>query len=134
MHGLQLFLDIPPANRALPPKSIFIPKDKMPTVINDGSSVKVAMGSVGDTVNATSTPEPVTLLDIKLNAEKSIDYLLPAGWNGTVYVLSGTITINAGSSLNKNEAISFGSSSSDEKIVFTASADSSFLLISGPAI
>jgi redox-sensitive bicupin YhaK (pirin superfamily) len=134
VHGLQLFLDIPHANRTLPPKSIFIPKEKMPTVLNNGASVKVAMGSVGDAVNTTATPEPVTLLDIRLKAEKSFDYLLPAGWNGTVYILSGKVTLDALHSLNQNEAISFGSADAAKKIILTASGDSYFLLISGPAI
>jgi len=134
VHGLQLFLDIPPANRALPPKSIYIPIEKMPVVSNNGSTVKVAMGTAGAAINASQTPEPITLLDIQLAAGKTNDYLLPAGWNGTVYILSGTITLRASEAsfpLNNNEAISFGSAATDEKITFTAGSDSRFLLISG---
>ncbi|HEY0609339.1 MAG TPA: pirin family protein [Chitinophaga sp.] len=134
VHGLQLFLDIPPANRDLPPQSIYIPLEKMPLVSTDGVTVKVAMGSAGDTVNTTQTPEPVSLLDIQLDKGKTYDYLLPAGWNGTVYLLSGTIrvaTSGAGFDLNKNEGISFGAADAAEKITFTAGADSRLLLISG---
>jgi len=134
VHGLQLFLDIPPANRDLPPQSISIPVETMPVVSNDGSSVKVVMGAAGDAVNATKTPEPVTLLDIELDAGKTNDYLLPAGWNGTVYLLSGSIQLNKAFTLNKNEGISFGSAAAPEKITFTAGADSRFLLISGPSV
>src|ERR1044072_1674322 len=35
VHGLQLFLDIPPANRAMPPKSIYIPIETMPVVARE---------------------------------------------------------------------------------------------------
>jgi len=134
VHGLQLFLDIPPANRALPPRSIFIPKEKMPVISADGADIKIAMGSFDKTVNPAVTPEPITLLDIKLNAEKSTGYLLPAEWNGTVYVLSGTITIGDSISVKQNEAVSFGNAGTDEQIPFTSAADSRFLLISGPPV
>lgn len=137
VHGLQLFLDIPAATKTLPPKSIFIPVDKMPVVSNGGSTVKVAMGSAGDVTNATKTPEPVTLLDVQLAAQKTYNYVLPAGWNGTVYLLSGTVTLGQSASslsLSQHEAIAFGGASANEKITFTAGADSRFLLISGAPI
>jgi hypothetical protein len=137
VHGLQLFLNIPTANRDLPPQSIYIPIEKMPVASKDGVTVKVVMGSAGDAVNATKTPEPITLLDIQLKAERTYDYLLPARWNGTVYLLSGTIRLNtagAGFDLGKNEGISFGAANAAEKITFTAGADSRLLLISGPPV
>jgi len=133
VHGLQLFLDIPAAARALPPKSVYIPIEKMPVVTGDGSTVKVVMGSAGEAINATQTPEPVTFLDIKLQSGKTIDYSLPARWNGTVYLLSGTVAINS-IKLNNNEAVAFGASTTNETITFTAGGDSRFLLISGAPI
>ncbi|HEY1163794.1 MAG TPA: pirin family protein [Chitinophaga sp.] len=137
VQGLQLFLDIPPANRDLPPRSIYIPIEKMPQISKDGVTVKVAMGAAGDAVNTTQTPEPLTLLDVELQEEKAYDYLLPEGWNGTIYLLSGTIRLSTSAAnfdLNKNEGIAFGSASAVEKITFTAGAESRFLLISGPPV
>ncbi|KAA2239832.1 pirin family protein [Chitinophaga agrisoli] len=133
VHGLQLFLDIPPANRAMPPKSIYIPIETMPVVATEGASVKVVMGAAGDTVNGIHTPEPVTLLDIKLDAGKTTEYLLPAGWNGTVYVLSGALQVNS-EALHKNDAISFGAAGGDEQVIIAADAASRLLLISGPPV
>lgn len=137
VHGLQLFLDIPPAKRDLPPQSIYIPIEKMPVISKDGVTVKVAMGAAGDAVNTTQTPEPITLLDIQLNAGKTYEYLLPEAQNGTVYLLSGAISLSTSKTsfdLDKNEGISFGSASAAEKITFTAGADSRLLLISGPPV
>ncbi len=133
VHGLQLFLDIPDATRTLPPKSVYIPVEKMPVVSVDGSTVKVVMGSAGDAINAVQTPEPVTLLDIQLLSGNSTDYSLPAGWNGTVYLLSGSVAIN-NIKLNSNEAVAFGAAATEEKIIVTADANSRFLLISGAPI
>jgi len=131
VHGLQLFLDIAPANRSLPPKSVFIPREKMPAISEDGISVRVVMGSTSTTVNPVTTPEPVTLLDITLGAGKSYIHPLPAGFNGTVYLLEGAVEIG-NAALRPNEAISFGAAGTNEPVTVTASADSRLLLISGP--
>ncbi|HEY6899294.1 MAG TPA: pirin family protein [Puia sp.] len=129
VHGLQLFLDIAPANKSLPPKSVFIPVEKMPVKTSEGVSVKVVMGD-----NGIQTPEPITLLDVSLKADNVFDYTLSKGWNGTVYVLSGTVALDK-NSLGDNEAIAFGgAATADEKLRFTAAIDSRFLLISGPPV
>lgn len=133
VHGLQLFLDIPSATRTLPPKRVYIPVEKMPVLAGDGSTIKVVMGSAGDAINTTQTPEPVTFLDIKLNAGNTTEYTLPARWNGTVYLLAGFIAVNT-IKLNSNEAMAFGSADTHEKIIVIAGADSRFLLISGAPI
>ena len=133
VHGLQLFLDIAPARRSLPAKSVFIPKEKMPEIAEDGLSVRVVMGSTSTTVNPVATPEPVTLLDITLASGKSYVHPLPAGFNGTVYVLSGGIEVG-GEALQANEAIAFGAATTSEPVTVTASADSRLLLISGPPV
>ena len=98
--------DIAPANRALPPRSVFIPREKMPTTADNGVVVKVVMGSAGDVVNDIVTPEAVSLLDIRLGA--------------------------GGTALGENEAIAFGAAGSDETMRFLAATDSRLLLISGP--
>jgi redox-sensitive bicupin YhaK (pirin superfamily) len=88
-------------------------------------------------VFGAQTPEPVTLLDLELEQGYTTDYFLPAGWNGTVYLLSGTLTLSAEAishTLNSNETIAFGSATIQEKITFTAKDNSHFLLISGPPV
>jgi len=134
VHGLQLFLDIPPEKRDLLPQSIYIPVETMPLVKAEGVAVKVVMGMYGNAVNAATTPEPVTFLDAAVDAGKSIDYVLPAGWNGTIYILSGAVQLNSARNIKENEGIAFGAASMDEKISLIAGADTRLLLISGAPI
>jgi len=134
VHGLQLFLDIPPEKRALAPQSIYIPVETMPLVTTEGVTVKVVMGTFGNTVNTAVTPEPVTFLDARVGAGKSIDYVLPAGWNGTIYILSGSVQLNGTRDIKANEGVAFGAASADEKISIAVSADACLLLISGAPI
>jgi len=133
-RGLQLFLGIPSDKRNNTPQSIYIPVEKMPLVVAEGIAVKVVMGTFGNTVNTIHTPEPVTFLDVKLEAGRSIDYALTAGANGTVYILSGAVQINSVHDLINNEAIAFGAASSDEKISIVAGADARLLFISGSPV
>jgi len=49
-------------------------------VMGMGVDVKVVMGMGVD----VSTPEPVSLLDIRIGGGKVYSYLLREGWNGNV--------------------------------------------------
>jgi len=134
IHGLQLFLAIPAATRNLPPKSIFIPVEQMPVAETEGIRVKVVLGSTGDLVNAVKTPEAITFLDLTIATGKSFQHQLPAGWNGTVYVLAGALQVAtpAGTSvLHASDTIALGSSTENARITLRAETDSHLLFISG---
>jgi len=134
IHGLQLFLDIPEANKPLPPKSLYIPVTDMPVLSAAGISVKVVSGISGQAINVAETPDPLTLLDVSMEPSRDFEHRLPAGWNGTVYILSGKIIFGGTAffELKDNEAISFGAATSEQIVSFTAITGSRFLLISGP--
>lgn len=134
IHGLQLFLEIPAETRNLPPKSILIPVEKMPVRDTDGVKVKVVAGAAADMVNEVVTPERITFLDLTIAVGKSFEHLLPAGWNGVFYVLSGAVEIEAAAesfTLNAHETVALGSSAEDTKITFQAKEDCHLLFISG---
>jgi redox-sensitive bicupin YhaK (pirin superfamily) len=134
IHGLQLFLETPAETRNLPPKSVLIPVESMPFQDADGVRIKVVAGASGELVNPTETPEKITFLDIHIQQGKSFDYLLPAGWNGTIYLLSGTLEVKtlAGKfPLGENDTIALGASGGDAQLAIWARAASHFLLISG---
>lgn len=137
VHGLQLFLDIPHSRKNMPPQSVYIPVEKMPVLNGDGISVKVVAGTTGNALNPVETPEPVTILDVNLKSLKYFEHKLPKGWNATIYVLSGKITIgvlDTFSTLDENDTQAFGLGDQDELLLFSATVDCRFLLISGPPV
>lgn len=134
IHGLQLFLEIPAETRNQPPKSILIPEAQMQVSDNDGIRVKVVMGSTAELINPVITPEAITFLDLSIAAGKSFRHQLLAGWNGTIYVLSGILEVitPAGKSvLNSSDTIAFGDAIETAQITFNAAKDSHLLFISG---
>ena len=134
IHGLQLFLDIPVENRNRPPKSVLIPVEKMPVKEADGVRVKVVIGATGDLVNNVKTPEDITFLDLVINSGKAFQHMLPAGWNGTVYLLSGELQVgtNAGSfEMRSNDTVALGAAAENAQITLAAKASCHLLFISG---
>jgi len=134
IHGLQLFLEIPAETRNQPPKSILVPVEKMPVKEADGVKVKVVLGSAAGLVNEVSTPENITFLDLRIAGGKTFAHVLPAGWNGTVYLLSGALHVEVAAeslALNAHETVALGLSAEDAQIVFKAAADSHLLFVSG---
>ena len=134
IHGLQLFLEIPTETRNQPPKSVYIPVERMPVMESDGVKLKVVIGSASGLVNKVVTPEDITFLDLTIAAKKTFRHLLPAGWNGTVYLLSGSLQVEVSSEsflLDGHETVALGLSAEDTPIVLTAEADCHLLFISG---
>ncbi len=134
IHGLQLFLEIPAETRNLPPRSILIPAGQMPQKEADGVKVKVVLGSAAGMVNETPTPENITFLDLNIAAGKTFAHLLPAGWNGTIYLLSGSLHVEASSesfSMDGHETVAIGLSAEDAQVVLRAYTDCHLLFISG---
>ncbi|MEN0053822.1 MAG: pirin family protein [Mucilaginibacter sp.] len=137
IHGLQLFLEIPTATRNLPPKSILIPVEEMPVRKEDGVKIKVVMGSTADLVNRVKTPENITFLDINMEEGKSFQHTMPAHWNGTIYLLTGTLDVEIPIGepvLSSNDTLAIGCSDVDTQITFKAQANSHLLFISGSPI
>jgi len=134
IHGLQLFLQIPAATQNLTPKSVLIPVIEMPVSEIEGVRIKVVLGSTAGLVNKVRTPEDITFLNLRFTQGSNFSHQLPAHWNSTVYVLSGTIEAEtpAGKSvLNSNDTIAIGSAVTDSQITFHAGTSCHLLFISG---
>jgi hypothetical protein len=134
IHGLQLFLDIPVENRNHPPKSVLIPVENMPVKNVDGIHVKVIIGSTGELINPVMTPEKITFLDLRIDSGKSFRHQLPANWNGTVYLLSGTLEVETPIgklALNTSDTIALGAGSEEAMITLKAITNCHLLFISG---
>lgn len=137
IHGLQLFLEIPAETRNLPPRSVLIPVEQMPVLETEGLRVKVVMGESGALVNPVRTPEKITFLDIRLEAGKSYSHILPSGWNGTLYLLSGMVEVTTpagASALATGDTLALGSGGEDALITLNGGSACHLLFISGAPV
>ncbi|TDW51860.1 hypothetical protein EV144_101538 [Flavobacterium sp. 270] len=134
VEGLQLFVNIPAANKQDDPKSIFIENSKIPEIKEEGVRVRVVTGESGNMVNKTATPDSLTLLHIFLEAGKEFSHQLPAQWSGTVFAISGLFdfaTNQETTQLEEGMIMAAANSNSAEPLKFIAITNCELIFISG---
>jgi len=90
---LQLWLTLPKSRRWTEPGFQDIHDHQVPVRRENGAKVRVYSGSSGEVISATRNHVPVTLVEVALDANRSIEQDLPASYNGFVFVVSGSATI-----------------------------------------
>jgi len=134
VHGLQLFVNIPAHNKQQPPQSIFIGRDSIPEVEQEGVCVRVVTGSTGNLSNPAQIPDAFTFLHIFLAKGKSFTHNLPAKWNATMYTISGDASFESSEEyrdLETQTIMCAGSSDHEEYLKFTAKTECQIVLLSG---
>ncbi|MDB4884216.1 MAG: pirin family protein [Gemmatimonadetes bacterium] len=98
-HGatriLQLWVTLPRAARWSEPRFETVYRDAAPVRREPGVEVRVYSGQSGSARAMTRNHVPVTLLDIRLDAEATVVQELPASYNGFMYVLDGDARVGA---------------------------------------
>ncbi|HZL58955.1 MAG TPA: pirin family protein [Stellaceae bacterium] len=95
MWGFQLWVNLPAANKMMPPRYQDIEPSRVPEVtLAGGVKVRVLAGTLGDTKGAVEdiVTEP-TLLDITLPAGGEIVLPVPPTHNAFAYVFEGNVAI-----------------------------------------
>lgn len=90
---LQLWLNLPSAQRWTQPDHQFIRRDEAPVRREAGADVRLYSGTTGALTSATRNRVPVTLVDVQLEPGAAIEQALPASYNGFLYVLEGEASI-----------------------------------------
>lgn len=134
VEGLQLFVNIPASKKHLSPQSIFIDESQMPEIKKDGLLVRVVSGETEGAINPISTPEPLTLLHVFIEAEQEFSHTIPTGWSGTVFGVEGhfdVITNEQTTELEEGGTLAMAEAGHAETITFRGVANSQLLFISG---
>jgi len=92
---LQLWLTLPHASRWATPRFEHVAKDSAPVRRELGAEARVYSGSSGAARSATHNYVPVTLVDVRLDANANFEQELPASYNGFLYVLQGDVSVGA---------------------------------------
>jgi quercetin 2,3-dioxygenase len=90
---LQLWLTLPEAQRWAAPRFETVRRATAPLREEPGVAIRVYSGRSGTLEAATHNYVPVTLLDARLDPGASVDQVLPASYNGFVYVLDGAVQV-----------------------------------------
>jgi quercetin 2,3-dioxygenase len=98
---LQLWLTLPKADRWTEPGFQTIHTDAVPVRRENGAEVRIYSGSSGSLRSKTRNHVPVTITEITLQQQASIDQEIPSSYNGFVFTLRGSIQVGANATLLK---------------------------------
>ncbi|MFY9189889.1 MAG: pirin family protein [Lawsonella sp.] len=90
-HGIQLWVNLPAADKFLSPKYQRIGKDdvKLVTTADGGTLIRIIAGDIGGHTGPGSTHSPITMAHATLYPDAEMDIPWNPDFNALVYVLSG---------------------------------------------
>ena len=132
-HGLQLFVNLPAAQKHLPPDAIHLERERMPTLRQDGGAkVKVAFGGYddGDTQIAATValPSNVALFDVRLDAGDRFRYPLPMDTTALLLAIDGALRAH-GVRIDSAQAVALDRAGGE--LVVESQSDAHFVLLLG---
>jgi len=90
---LQLWLTLPKRERWTEPDHQMIPHDRALVRREPGAEVRLYSGTSGALTSATRNRVPVNLVDVRLDPGASLSELVPASYNGFLYVIEGEASV-----------------------------------------
>ena len=104
---LQLWVRLSKAERKAEPRFEIIRKDTVPVRREPGVVARVYSGRSGEAVSKTLNHVPVTLVDFQLEPASSVEQVLPAKYNGFLYVIDGSVRVDGGEWISKGQVAWF---------------------------
>jgi len=136
LHGAQIFVNLSSKQKLAAPQVFHLAASEVPEWRSDaGDRVRVVVGSFEGIASSLVPAEPFTLLDVALRHETSLS--LPAAHNALVYVLTGSIVVDAdgrGQTLAGEQALGLRGGDSGGRVTFEAVQPSDLLILSGAEI
>lgn len=93
VHSLQLWVNLPAADKMVAPRYQDLIASEMPLRQLDGVEVRVFSGASAGVQAPTLNYAKVTLLDIRMQGDRSYEETIPADYNVFLHVLEGEGTV-----------------------------------------
>ncbi|TPX53264.1 hypothetical protein PhCBS80983_g06321 [Powellomyces hirtus] len=134
-HGLQLWVNLPAREKMVKPRYQELLDQKVPRAQSPdgGATVKVIAGTSYGVKAAVITHTPILYLDVKLQAGKSFEQLVPENWTAFLYTLDGKIQVGC-DSLSVDPHATVVLSHEGNTLTVKAETDSHFVVIGGQKI
>ena len=94
LEMVQLWVNLPQADKLTKPKYQDITADRIPTVRRGGAKVRVIAGELDGQCGPAETFSPLNVWDVALPKGARLSFDLPAGQNAGLVVLSGAALVN----------------------------------------
>ncbi len=130
--GFQLWINLPKKLKMVEPAYQDIPSDTIPEIVQDGTTVKVIAGKLGEQGGPAQTKIGALYLDIYLQGESDFVAPIPEGWNGFLYVYEGSVKSGDGIAVGTGHLAVLGTEG--EVRLTGGSSGSRTLLVAGEPI
>jgi len=133
-EAIQLWVNLPAQRKMTAPGyQTLLARDIPEVALSTGAgTARVIAGTLGDARGPAKTFTPVTLLDVRLKAEKGALLELPAGHMAALFVLKGSVSVNSSAKLGACEFVTFGRDGAAIRI--DADTDATLLVLGGEPI
>lgn len=128
---VQLWVNLPAKDKSAPAGYQAITRDMIPEVELKGGKARLIAGALDGVKGPAKTFTPVSLWDVRLDADAEIHLPLPDGHNSMVAVLSGHVTID-GKGVGEAEIARL--SAEGEGTTIKADGDAMVLVLTGEPI
>ncbi|KAL4234674.1 hypothetical protein ACF0H5_006315 [Mactra antiquata] len=95
-HGLQLWVNLAKKDKMVKPAYQELLDKDIPRTTSDGVTVKIIAGESFGVKSPVYTRTPTMYLDFTMEKGSTLTQVVPDGWNGFVYVLSGSAMFGPG--------------------------------------
>jgi quercetin 2,3-dioxygenase len=129
-HGIQLWINLPAAEKMKTPFYQPITKDEIELIEKNGVQFRLVSGQLEGKKGPANSNVLTAMIRMKAGSSHTVS--LPKSNNVLLYVLEGAVTINEEDPVKQFELVSF--QRTDGNITFTATLDSSLLLMAGEPI
>lgn len=93
IDALQVLVNLPNDLKQQPPASFHLPAETIPVLHAPGSRLRLLAGSLGTCRSPLQLPQPIRMLDGRIDAGSTVRLPLPAGWNAWIYTVSGELAL-----------------------------------------
>lgn len=131
---VQLWVNLPKAQKMSKPRYQGITKDKIPVIdLPGGGHARVIAGELLGRLGPAKTFTPVGLFDVILKAGERFELPLPDGHNAAVVLRKGDVVLNGTDEL-RGEALIAPLTEEGDSVTLKAKADTQLLILSGEPI
>jgi redox-sensitive bicupin YhaK (pirin superfamily) len=132
LHAIQLWVNLPMASKMSAPGYQTILNADIPSIDLGGGELRVIAGSFQGRKGPAHTFTPIQLYDIQLKARSRASLALPDGYNTSIFVLQGAVSVNGSPQAGEAELIVCQRNGS--QVTIEAREDSQLLIMSGEPI
>jgi len=128
MHGFQLWVNLPRRDKMMAPRYQEIPRENIPTVINDAVTVRVIAGQSLGASRMINKRTPIFYLDVSLQPGAELVQEIPTEYNAFAYLVEGSAEIE-GRTVSRAEMAILDRTG--DRVRITSQEGARFLLIGG---